>query len=489
MVEMHVRNLILKARQLGFSSFIEIFFLDSCLFAPNIQALVEAHRQESAKKLFATKVLYPWDNLSETLKAHIPLAPAPSGRDQKSTTELQWKHGSGITVDCTGRSGTFQLIHVSEFPWLSVHNPQRANEIKTGTLEAAHQEALVFIEGTGYGPIGEFHDMWNTADTHRGPLGPFNYKQHFFPWFDNPEYVLDPIYAEITEKDEAYFATVVKYWHQRGRSVTLSDTQKAWYVSKSRTLKADIYREHPSTPEEAFQSSIVGTFWATQINAAERADPPQITHVPWIRRTPVYAFWDLGDMHTAILFVQFTQTRIHIIDCYEDNTGQGIPTWAKVVQALPYNVPKDGHYCGWDLWGSNKKNMQTGRATVDVARENGLCFQMVERHELSQGVQNVRDLWTQIWVDKTKCAVPLAMWRKYRKKLNESASTEERPVYMESEQEGPECHFADALRHLCWVYSYQAIGGHYLGSSEVMAKWHEQQSSTEQEYDPMRFVE
>jgi hypothetical protein len=465
--EMHLRNLILKARQLGFSTFVAIYFLDSCLFAPNVQAAMVAHRLESAKKLFATKILYPWNNLAQTLKDHLPLAPSPSGRPQASTTELQWSHGSGIVVDVSVRSGTYNLVHVSEYPWLSVNNPIRANEVKTGTLETAHQAAIVFIEGTGYGPMGEFYEMWRTAEQHRGPLGPFDYKQHFFAWFDNPAYVLDPIFAEVAEKDESYFASVIAYWSERGRQIELSPPQKAWYVSKAHTLKDDMFREHPSTPEEAFQSTVVGTFWAAQINEIERANPSQIARVPWIRRAPVYAFWDLGSMHTAVLFCQFIQSRIHIIDCYEDNSGSGLPVNIKAVQALPYNVPKDGHYSGWDLWGSNRKDM-SGKVIVNLARENGIDFQKVDKHELFPGTENVRNLFSQIWVDQDRCAVPLEMWRKYRKKLNEQASTDDRQVFMEQEQPGPENHYSDCLRMLCWAYAYQAIGGQYLGNIEAV---------------------
>lgn len=470
--EMHLRNLILKARQHGMTTFIAIYFLDSCLFAPNLQAVMVAHRLESAKKIFETKILYPWNNLPETLKSKIPLSSSPSGRAQASTTGLQWKHGSGIIVDVSVRSGTYNLVHVSEYPWLSVNNPIRANEVKTGTLETAHQEAIVFIEGTGYGPSGEFYTMWKTAEKNKGPLGPFDYKPHFFAWFDNPSYVLSVEYADITDKDESYFDSVIEYWKNRGRQVSFTQEQKAWYISKARTLKQDMYREHPSTPDEAFQATLVGAFWATELNEIERASPTQITDVPWIRRAPVYAFWDLGTAHTAVLFAQFIQSRIHIIDCYEDNLGIGIPGHAKAIKSLPYDIPNDGHYAGWDMWGSNRKDM-SGRAIADVARENGIDFQKVDKHELFPGTENVRNLLSQIWVDKTRCATPLMMWRNYRRKLNEHASTEDRQVFMDQEQDGPECHFSDALRHLCWVYSYQPIGGHYVGNIEAVVRHYE----------------
>jgi hypothetical protein len=471
---MHVRNIILKARQLGFTTFISVLFLDTCLFNNNVQAAMIAHRMDSAKNIFETKISYPYDNLPADIKARIPLKRAPSGHDEYSKTEIQFAHGSGIQVDVSVRSGTYQLVHVSEYGILSARNPKRAYEVKTGTLETAHKNALVFVESTAEGAMGEFYDMWDTASNHEGPLGPYDYLSHFFAWFQNPEYVLEPRYVQIRPKDEAYFETIERYWHQHGKpELTLTDEQRAWYVSKNRKLKSAILAEHPSTPAEAFQASTLGTYWAAQLYELQLSNPPQITDVPWDRRAPVYAFWDLGDVHTAILFVQFIQNRIHIFDCYEDNTGLGIPAYAKMIQSLPYNIPKDGHWAGPDIWGSNAKSMQTGKATIDIARENGIDFRKVEEHAVSDGIEQARGMLSLAWIDRTRCAVPLKMWRRYHKQLDEMVSTEDRPVFIDRPAKGPENHFADALRHLAMAHGYQTIGGKYIGNSRVAAAYHQ----------------
>ena len=52
---MHHCNVILKARQLGFTTFIQIFMLDACLFNTDIRAGTIAHRLEDARTIFATR--------------------------------------------------------------------------------------------------------------------------------------------------------------------------------------------------------------------------------------------------------------------------------------------------------------------------------------------------------------------------------------------------------------------------------------------------
>ena len=48
---MHTLNLILKARQLGFSTFIQLLELDACLWRSNTEAGVIAHTREDAEIL------------------------------------------------------------------------------------------------------------------------------------------------------------------------------------------------------------------------------------------------------------------------------------------------------------------------------------------------------------------------------------------------------------------------------------------------------
>ena len=65
---MHFRNVILKARQLGFTTFIQLFMLDACLFNSNVQAGTIAHTLDDASEIFKNKIKFPFESLPDYLR-------------------------------------------------------------------------------------------------------------------------------------------------------------------------------------------------------------------------------------------------------------------------------------------------------------------------------------------------------------------------------------------------------------------------------------
>ena len=64
-------DIILKARQLGFTTLMCIVGLDEALFNDNHHVGIIAHTRDDANVIFETKVKYPYDNLPEALKSKI----------------------------------------------------------------------------------------------------------------------------------------------------------------------------------------------------------------------------------------------------------------------------------------------------------------------------------------------------------------------------------------------------------------------------------
>ena len=62
---LHTRNDVLKARQLGFTTVIQILFLDCVLFKENVRAATIAHNEDAAKKIFRDKLKFAYDNLPD----------------------------------------------------------------------------------------------------------------------------------------------------------------------------------------------------------------------------------------------------------------------------------------------------------------------------------------------------------------------------------------------------------------------------------------
>src|ERR1043165_9738017 len=69
--DLHTLNIILKARQLGFTTLCCLVYLDACVFTPNTRAGVIAHRLDDAKVIFRDKIKFPFDNLAEGIRSPV----------------------------------------------------------------------------------------------------------------------------------------------------------------------------------------------------------------------------------------------------------------------------------------------------------------------------------------------------------------------------------------------------------------------------------
>ena len=68
------RNLILKARQLGFTSLVAILWLDHALFNSDQRCGIIAQDRDAAKVIFRDKVKFAYNSLPEALRERFPLA-------------------------------------------------------------------------------------------------------------------------------------------------------------------------------------------------------------------------------------------------------------------------------------------------------------------------------------------------------------------------------------------------------------------------------
>jgi hypothetical protein len=172
-------SVILKARQLGCTTFFTILFLDDALFDFKACAIV-AHTAKNAEEIFDTKVKYAWDRLPEFVKSQYEL-------DTNNAKMLKFKRGdkeSSIAVSTSVRSGTVQRLLISELGTLDQKYPEKSTEIITGALNAVHQGQIVVIESTAKGMFGNFFEICKIAQAKQvsgEQLSPMDYKFFFFP--------------------------------------------------------------------------------------------------------------------------------------------------------------------------------------------------------------------------------------------------------------------------------------------------------------------
>jgi len=406
-------NLILKARQLGFTTFIDIYILDECLFNPNIEAGIVAHNREDAGKILRRKILFPYNNLPEWLKEARPLI-------TKSKSEMEFKHSdtdsSVLSVGTSFRSGTCHLLHISEFGKICAQYPAKAEEIVSGALEAIHTEnrqCLSFIESTAEGRQGYFYDYCQEAQKFQLmniKLSPLDYRFHFYPWYENPGNASSTPRV-ITDHMSKYFARMEAEIGEK-----LTPEQKYWYVAKEAKLGELMKREHPFTPKEAFEQAILGAYFASQFDKI-RMDG-RICNVPHNSGVVVDTWWDLGIGDAmAIWFTQDIGRQIHVIDYYE-NSGEGIEFYANMLaeKRLTLKYEYGTHNGPHDL---AKREIGTGVDIWTSAANIGIKFRKIPRTKFKRdSINAARTILSLCWFDQTRCDKGIMRLENYRKEWN-----------------------------------------------------------------------
>lgn len=407
--ERHGFDLILKARQKGFTTVIQLDMLDDCLFMPNTAGGIVAHNREDAEAFFADKIKFAYDGLPSEFRKLVPA-------EQDTAKSLKFGNDSSLRVGTSLRSGTFQRLHISEYGKLCAKYPEKAREVRTGALNTVQAGQSITIESTAEGQSGHFFELCDKAQkaAQEGrALSLLDFKFHFAPWFTSAEYRLDPVGVIITKEMADYFDGIAAYVAET-QGAPLDDEQKAWYVKKAEQQGDDVKREFPSTPKEAFEASIEGAYLATQM--AKMRKEGRICRIP-ILDAPVYTTWDLGyDDSMTITFWQDVGLERRAIDYYE-NSGEGFGHYARVLADRGYNysrhnMPHDveQHMLNKDATTRKFEAEQAGIKPIDVMKR--IATEM-------DGIEASRRFLPNVYIDENRCARLIACLDNYRKDWDE----------------------------------------------------------------------
>lgn len=441
------RNLILKARQRGFTTLIAILWLDHALFNADQRCGIIAQDREAAEVIFRDKVKLAYDRLPEALRRAMPLS-------KDSATELLFAHNnSSVRVATSMRSGTIHRLHVSEFGKICARFPDKAREVVTGSLPAVPLDGVTVIESTAEGRDGDFYAMSERAkaQAEKGDkLTPRDYRFHFFPWWDDEGYRLDGAegFVAITDKDREYFDQV-----EAATGAKLDGAQRRWYVA---TRDADfsgdpekMWQEYPSTPDEAFQVSTEGTWYAVQLAAARKAG--RITRVPFVEGVPVNSFWDIGNSDGTAVWLHQKIGLDHRFFGFIEGWGE---PYAYFVQKMQERGCLWGtHYLPHDA--AHKR--QQGRAIVsplDELKKLELAgkWDVVPRvTDVTVGINQTRAKFAHAWFDEEGTKLGLAHLAAYRKTWNVNGA-----CWSDAPQHSIHSEAADALRQ--WGQAFDQLG-------------------------------
>jgi len=436
---LHFRNLILKARQLGFSTLVCLLWLDTALFSSEpLSCGIIAQDRETAGKLFA-KITFAYDRLPQALRAAFPVT-------RRTSEEIAFGHnGASVRVATSMRGGTMHRLHVSEMGKIGARYPEKAREIVTGSIPAVPESGIVIVESTAEGASGRFYDMVRrakeVADMGR-PLTSRDYRLHFFSWWEAPEYRIDPEGVVITDADRAYFNDLEARLH-----ITLDAGQRAWYAATlggadfagERPL---MWQEYPSDADEPFRVPREGCYYTVQLSQA-RQDGRIVKHIPVEPGVPVNSFWDIGaNDNTAIWLHQRVGVEERFIG-FMKASGEPPAFFARWLLDLGHvygrhYLPHDAQARRLGTAADRNKSMQ------EIMQElmPGHRFEIVDRIAyVLDGIQQTRQALASCWFDESKCSEGVRDLDNYRK-----AWDERRGTWRDQPFHGPESDAADAFR-------------------------------------------
>lgn len=266
------RHCVLKSRQLGFTTFIDILGLDYILFNPNKDALIIAHKLEDATAIFDKKIEFALRNMADDIKGAFFKIKHRSARKVQVVIDYGPNQGStsSITVSTSGRSSCFHFLHVSEFAKLCVAYPKRAEEVERGTFPTVPFDGFIFIESTAEGMAGRFYEIfqqnWLKRDKITSQLSRVQFMPHFYNWqYDDMEMKKITEAIPVGDMDECEID-----WVSYQVEHKLSDIEITYYYMKwlqfggknNPDAIKSLMQEYPTTEKEAFLAT-GQTYFAT----------------------------------------------------------------------------------------------------------------------------------------------------------------------------------------------------------------------------------
>lgn len=452
------RNIILKARQKGFSTMIQLMMLDQCIFNQDIRAGVIAQDRDSASVIFRDKIKFAWDNMPPMIHEGLRTT-------SDSASELLFTNNSSIRVATSMRSGTLQYLHVSEFGKICAKYPLKAKEVLTGSLPTVANDGFVFIESTAEGRDGAFYDMSQAAKRmkHEGrKLSALDYRFHFFAWFTSPEYSIPAGDEAINDDDAAYFDGI-----EEKTGTKLSHGQRLWYVTKRRTdFSGDaqmMKQEYPSTPDEAFEQSVEGCYYVNQMTAVRKEG--RIGFVPYRPGHPVNTFWDIGHSDgTAIWFHQRINGQDNFIRFYE-NWGEPYAHYVAEMQRHGYVWGR--HYLPHDA-NQRRQGKESSQTPEEMIKDLGFTgteiVPVIDRK--INGIQQARNAFPTCWFDATNCEKGLIHLDSYHKEWDTP-----RGCWRPDPAHDVHSEAADAFRQFGQMYNSLHVARHVAAAPTFHSEW------------------
>jgi len=182
------RSIVLKARQLGITTYVAARFFLNCITRPGTMCVQVAHDQRSAEEIFRI-VHRMLANLPEYLRRGV-LKTSQANKRKIVFPHIDSTYMVETANENAGRGLTIQYLHCSEVSrW-----PGDAAATLAALRAAVPPDGEIVLESTANGACGCFYEEWQ----HAGEKG---YTRHFYPWWFEPNYKRKVEIVEFTEEE------------------------------------------------------------------------------------------------------------------------------------------------------------------------------------------------------------------------------------------------------------------------------------------------
>jgi hypothetical protein len=234
-----VRVIILKARQLGVSTYVAARLYHRTINSPGLRTIILGHERRASSNLFQIVKRFH-DNLAEDLRPSVGTSNAEELIFVRIDSGYIVAVASGVG---TGRSATAQLLHASEAAFWDDLPVQMASLMQTVPDLPVTE---IIIESTANG-FNDFHALWRKAESGESEFLPI-----FLPWSMDAEYRRATDAEFVMDEAERHLADL----HD------LDVGQVAWRRMKINQLGGPerFPQEYPLTSSEAFISANFDSF-------------------------------------------------------------------------------------------------------------------------------------------------------------------------------------------------------------------------------------
>lgn len=358
---LHLRFLVLKGRQQGFTSVITAYQLANTLIKKNFTGFTLADTADNVRAIFQDKAKYIYNQLPETLK--------PTEKYNSKTEMFFEKLNSSwrinVASDQVGRSRTINFFHGSEAAFWNC----LISATQSSLGEALTKDSIQILESTANG-FNEFKDLWDSGEW----INCFN------EWWKTPEYkdnfesqeIKNKFLNDIDTKTETEWIWERLNWLKY--KVKLKDEQLYWYYNKYKNyLNKDLIKqEYPCTADEAFLNSGNCVFNSELLMQRKVELQEQYKKTPY--RQGFFKFrWNDEDSKDFILnsTIEFVDSPIGMIKIYEQPKSHGF-------YVLGGDTAGDGSdfYAGTMIDNTTGKRCATlhGKVDADIYTWQMYCF-------------------------------------------------------------------------------------------------------------------